>query len=344
MRGPLAAPVSSHKKRVEVGASHRKGCVGEVFLSFSIPSSFFQMSDLSDSATAGEPSSGAATVTFPSLPPDATLSSLADSLKTQSPPSPPKTIAESSAPADQERTVAAKGGTHDLYFLPIPRRLQWDPEAPPKFTLLLNVIFGFSATFSESLPPTAVIPSPLLADLACAPISCIKFVLAPTDPDSDGRDIWGPIFPSYQRPNPPSGRIRCRPPPHQSPRRLGATATAPSHPSAVLFAVCFVSVVFNSSVAMELMVGTCRILALVPHIVPFEAVSFLIGLVSVTPQVLLPLAADLSPPERRASAISIGQSLFVFESVWRPRTSRLRGLQCSPECCWGSWALASWLG
>lgn len=37
----------------------------------------------------------------------------------------------------------------------------------------------------------------------------------------------------------------------------------------------------------------------------FEALSFLVGCVSVVPQILLPLAADLAPPERRASAMSI---------------------------------------
>ncbi|KAG1728021.1 major facilitator superfamily domain-containing protein, partial [Suillus occidentalis] len=37
----------------------------------------------------------------------------------------------------------------------------------------------------------------------------------------------------------------------------------------------------------------------------FEALSFLIGVVTVTPQILMPLAADLAPPERRASALSV---------------------------------------
>ncbi|GAA6000036.1 hypothetical protein JCM10207_006023 [Rhodosporidiobolus poonsookiae] len=47
------------------------------------------------------------------------------------------------------------------------------------------------------------------------------------------------------------------------------------------------------------------VLALVPSVAAFQAVSFLIGLVSVTPQALLPLAADLAPAHRRASALSI---------------------------------------
>ncbi|CEQ39854.1 SPOSA6832_01402, partial [Sporobolomyces salmonicolor] len=37
----------------------------------------------------------------------------------------------------------------------------------------------------------------------------------------------------------------------------------------------------------------------------FEALCFVIGLFTVTPQILNPLAADLAPPEKRASAVSI---------------------------------------
>lgn len=49
------------------------------------------------------------------------------------------------------------------------------------------------------------------------------------------------------------------------------------------------------------------------HTVPsFEAISFLVGVVTVVPQILIPLAADLAPPERRASAISIVLSGLLF--------------------------------
>ena len=42
-----------------------------------------------------------------------------------------------------------------------------------------------------------------------------------------------------------------------------------------------------------------------PNIRLFEALCFLIGAASVTSQILMPLAADLAPPERRASALSV---------------------------------------
>lgn len=53
-------------------------------------------------------------------------------------------------------------------------------------------------------------------------------------------------------------------------------------------------------------------LAITNSLVVFEAISFLVGVVSVTPQILLPLAADLAPPERRASAISVVFTGLIF--------------------------------
>ncbi|KAG5642895.1 hypothetical protein DXG03_001902 [Asterophora parasitica] len=53
-------------------------------------------------------------------------------------------------------------------------------------------------------------------------------------------------------------------------------------------------------------------LAITKSLVAFEVLSFLVGVVSVTPQILLPLAADLAPEERRASAISVVLSGLLF--------------------------------
>jgi len=46
-------------------------------------------------------------------------------------------------------------------------------------------------------------------------------------------------------------------------------------------------------------------LALTKSLVVFEVLSFLVGVSSVAPQILIPLAADLAPPDRRGFAISI---------------------------------------
>ncbi|KAJ3824850.1 major facilitator superfamily domain-containing protein [Lentinula raphanica] len=53
-------------------------------------------------------------------------------------------------------------------------------------------------------------------------------------------------------------------------------------------------------------------LALTPNLPTFQVLSFLVGASSVTPQVLLPLTADLAPPTRRATAMSIVFSGLLF--------------------------------
>ena len=44
----------------------------------------------------------------------------------------------------------------------------------------------------------------------------------------------------------------------------------------------------------------------------FEVVSFFVGFTSVSPQIFLPFAADLAPPERCSSAISWVTSGFLL--------------------------------
>lgn len=46
-------------------------------------------------------------------------------------------------------------------------------------------------------------------------------------------------------------------------------------------------------------------LSITPNLRVFEALCFLIGVASVTPQILMPLSADLATPERRASALAV---------------------------------------
>ncbi|KAF8636181.1 hypothetical protein AX17_003669 [Amanita inopinata Kibby_2008] len=53
-------------------------------------------------------------------------------------------------------------------------------------------------------------------------------------------------------------------------------------------------------------------LSITSSLVVFETISFLVGVVTVTPQILLPLAADLAPPERRATALSVVLSGLLF--------------------------------
>ena len=53
-------------------------------------------------------------------------------------------------------------------------------------------------------------------------------------------------------------------------------------------------------------------LAVTKSLHAFEALSFLVGAFSVTPQILVPLAADLTPPHKRAAAISVVFSGLLF--------------------------------
>ncbi|KIJ61088.1 hypothetical protein HYDPIDRAFT_116342 [Hydnomerulius pinastri MD-312] len=67
-------------------------------------------------------------------------------------------------------------------------------------------------------------------------------------------------------------------------------------------------------ILLLVMSSTCLTipLAITNNLHVFEVISFLVGLSSVSPQILMPLAADLAPPERRASAISVVLSGFLL--------------------------------
>lgn len=59
--------------------------------------------------------------------------------------------------------------------------------------------------------------------------------------------------------------------------------------------------------------GTLSIaLAVTQSVIVFEVVSFFVGIITVTPQVLVPLAADLAPPHRRAASIAVVYSGLLF--------------------------------
>ena len=57
------------------------------------------------------------------------------------------------APGDAELVSSTgRNPTHDFGFLPIPKRLRYDPERPVELVLVLNMIFGASSTFSKYCP------------------------------------------------------------------------------------------------------------------------------------------------------------------------------------------------
>ena len=65
-------------------------------------------------------------------------------------------------------------------FVPLPKRLVYDPERPAHFGLLLNVVFGLSSTFSMSVETYIASAKSLLI----GKYSCCQFVLLPTTVES----------------------------------------------------------------------------------------------------------------------------------------------------------------
>lgn len=61
-----------------------------------------------------------------------------------------ETLPTGNPPIDKTiQSVSDEIATHDFYFIPIPMYLRYDPNAPPHFSLLLNIVFGLASTFGE---------------------------------------------------------------------------------------------------------------------------------------------------------------------------------------------------
>ncbi|KAI0055869.1 MFS general substrate transporter, partial [Artomyces pyxidatus] len=173
----------------------------------------------------------------------------------------PDAVPTSAATSRNSTTNA--GGFTNFGFLPIPKNLRYDPAHPAHFGLLLNVVFGISATF-------------FVANLYyCQPL-LIKMSQSFDASYDDVSRIPTLIQAGYA-----TGLVLISPLGDLVPRRP------------LLLLVAFVSA--------SLTIG----LALSHSLAAFQALSFLIGASSVAPQILIPLAADLAPPARRATAISI---------------------------------------
>ncbi|KAF9219145.1 MFS general substrate transporter [Gyrodon lividus] len=171
----------------------------------------------------------------------------------------------------------------DFGFLPIPKRLRYDPDKPFHFGLLLNASFGFACTF-------------IVANLYyCQPL-LIEFSKSFHVTYDEVSVIATLIQAGYStltlHTNSNSGIL-------MSLIRY-ATGLALISPLGdlvrrrqLILLLVFLSTTLTSG------------LAITPNLRAFEAICFLIGVVTVTPQILMPLAADLATPERRASALSV---------------------------------------
>ncbi|KZV62441.1 MFS general substrate transporter [Peniophora sp. CONT] len=158
---------------------------------------------------------------------------------------------------------SARFPTHDFGFLPIPKRLRYDPERPVEFGLVLNMIFGASSTF---IVANLYYSQPLLIHLSESfGVSYDRISRVPTL-------VQGGYAAGILLVTPLGDLVRRR---------------------QLLLLIITISTLLT--------IG----LAATHSLVAFEVLCFFIGISSCAPQVLVPLAADLAPPHRRASAISI---------------------------------------
>ncbi|KAI0336830.1 MFS general substrate transporter [Cubamyces sp. BRFM 1775] len=170
----------------------------------------------------------------------------------------------------QAQALAPRKSRKDFGFLPIPSRLQYDPEHPAHFGLAMNVTFGLASTF---IVANLYYCQPLLIQFAQSfGVSYQEVSNIPTLVQA-GYAI-GLLFIT-----PLGDLVRRRP---------------------LLLMLNFITA--------SLTIG----LAITKNLAAFEVLSFLVGIGSVVPQILMPLAADLAPPERRASALSIVLSGLLF--------------------------------
>ncbi|KAK1219524.1 hypothetical protein PQX77_017759 [Marasmius sp. AFHP31] len=154
----------------------------------------------------------------------------------------------------------------DFGLIPIPRRLRYDPQKPFHFGIVLQIAFGFASTFT-------------VANLYyCQPLlSTVNL---------------------YPRVN---SRVK------------GSVSNVPilvqaGYAIGLLFLSPLGDLVRRRQLILALVIMSTGLtigLAITNQVEVFIALSFLVGVVTVTPQVLIPLAADLAPPEKRASAISV---------------------------------------
>ncbi|EPQ60755.1 MFS general substrate transporter [Gloeophyllum trabeum ATCC 11539] len=153
--------------------------------------------------------------------------------------------------------------TKDFGFLPIPSKLRHDPAHPAKFSIILNVTFGFGSTFIVS---NLYYCQPILIQLSHS------FGVTYTEVSNIPTLIQAGYAVGLLFLSPLGDLIRRRP---------------------LILLLVFCAGAFTIP------------LAITKSLAVFEAMSFLVGVFTVAPMVLMPLAADLAPPERKASAISV---------------------------------------
>ncbi|EPS95201.1 hypothetical protein FOMPIDRAFT_113575 [Fomitopsis schrenkii] len=174
-------------------------------------------------------------------------------------------VAEAAEPTLATSVVTVKDDLKaiktDFGFLPIPRRLRYDPKRPAHFGLLLNATFGVASTF-------------VVANLY----------------------YCQPLLIEYSK----SFRVT-----YNEVSRIPTLVQA-GFATGIVFISTLGDLVRRRGLILMLVFICASLtigLAVTDSLAAFEAICFLIGMFSVVPQILMPLAADLAG--RRASALSI---------------------------------------
>ncbi|KAJ3999822.1 MFS superfamily [Lentinula boryana] len=175
--------------------------------------------------------------------------------------------AEAKSPSSEKTTITSP---KDFGFLPVPKRLRYDPDNPFHFGMFLNILFGVTSTFSVA---NLYWCQPILIEL------------------SSSFDV------SYNE-------ISKLPTLIQAGYATGLLLISPLGDLVRRRQLLLILIIVSASLTIGL--------SLTPNLPAFQILSFLVGVFSVTPQVLLPLTADLAPPSRRATAMSIVFSGLLF--------------------------------
>ncbi|KAH8831355.1 MFS superfamily [Flagelloscypha sp. PMI_526] len=177
---------------------------------------------------------------------------------------------QSSASPQVEEVTAKLQYTRDFGILPIPKRLRYDPDKPFHFSKVLNVSFGFAATFT-------------VANLYyCQPL-LVQF--------SKAFDV------TYEQ-------VSLIPTLIQAGYATGLVLITPMGDLVRRRQLILLLVLLTTTLSVGL--------AVTSNLIVFEVLCYFVGMFTVVPQIMLPLAADLAPPQHRANALMIVLSGLLF--------------------------------
>ena len=174
----------------------------------------------------------------------------------------PASITDKSTPREH-RTYRRIWNTSLRLLSYTPQRCRYDPSQPPRFSLSLNLLFGFASTFTVA---NLYYAHPILNKLA---------------EDFHVTNERSSIIPTVSQAGYATGLFFLCPLGDLLPRR----------PFVILLVI----------VTALLWLGLC----ITESFEVFSALSYITCVTTVTPQLMLPLVGDLSPPNRRAAALSI---------------------------------------